>query len=44
MARRKRKVKIVGKAKADGYSWSLRKTRIKFTRRKVGTRTWEFTY
>lgn len=44
MAKRKRKVRIVGKAQADGYSWSLRATRIKYTRRKVGARTWEFTY
>ncbi len=46
MARRKntfRQFVVVGKLKADRYSQALRERRIKYKRKKVGARSWEFT-
>jgi len=35
--------KIIGKKQADNYAWGLRGAKIKFKRRKVGPKSYEFT-
>ena len=41
---KKRHVKVIGKHKTAGYCWALRHANLKYSRKKVGKKSWIVSY